>query len=85
MPTTPLPLIGFIGFGAMASRMGANLVKAGYRIAAYTPSGRGGDGGTRFVSSPDALAREVDVLIACVPDDEALTKSLHGAQGALAG
>ncbi|MCE2576356.1 NAD(P)-dependent oxidoreductase [Komagataeibacter sp. FNDCR2] len=85
MSTTPLPLIGFVGFGAMASRMGANLVKAGYRIAAYTPSGKGGDGSTRFVASPHALAQEVDILIACVPDDEALGASLHGAQGALAG
>ena len=79
------PLIGFVGFGAMASRMGANLVKAGYRIAAYTPSGKGGDGSTRFVSKPRALAQEADILIACVPDDEALASALHGPDGALAG
>ncbi|GBQ37714.1 3-hydroxyisobutyrate dehydrogenase [Komagataeibacter saccharivorans] len=79
------PLIGFVGFGAMASRMGANLVKAGYRIAAYTPSGKGGDGSTRFVPTPRALAQEADILIACVPDDEALASALHGPDGALAG
>ena len=79
------PLIGFVGFGAMASRMGANLVKAGYRIAAYTPSGKGGDGSTRFVPTPRALAHEADILIACVPDDEALASALHGPDGALAG
>lgn len=79
------PLIGFVGFGAMASRMGANLVKAGYRIAAYTPSGKGGDGSTRFVPTPRALAQEADILIACVPDDEALAGALHGPDGALAG
>ncbi|QBL94778.1 2-(hydroxymethyl)glutarate dehydrogenase [Komagataeibacter saccharivorans] len=79
------PLIGFVGFGAMASRMGANLVKAGYRIAAYTPSGKGGDGSTRFVPTPRALAQEADILIACVPDDEALASALHGSDGALAG
>ncbi|AXY21327.1 2-(hydroxymethyl)glutarate dehydrogenase [Komagataeibacter saccharivorans] len=79
------PLIGFVGFGAMASRMGANLMKAGYRIAAYTPSGKGGDGSTRFVPTPRALAQEADILIACVPDDEALASALHGPDGALAG
>ncbi|MEZ7135005.1 NAD(P)-dependent oxidoreductase [Komagataeibacter sp. SM21] len=79
------PLIGFVGFGAMASRMGANLVKAGYRIAAYTPSGKGGDGSTRFVPTPRALAQEADILIACVPDDEALASALHGPDAALAG
>lgn len=79
------PLIGFVGFGAMASRMGANLVKAGYRIVAYTPSGKGGDGSTRFVPTPRALAQEADILIACVPDDEALASALHGSDGALAG
>ncbi|RFD21143.1 NAD(P)-dependent oxidoreductase [Komagataeibacter melaceti] len=79
------PLIGFVGFGAMASRMGANLVRAGYQIAAYTPSGKGGDGSTRFVSPPRALAQEAGILIACVPDDEALDASMHGPDGALAG
>lgn len=79
------PLIGFIGFGAMASRMGANLTKAGYRIAAYTPSGKGGDGGTRFLPSARALAAEADIVLVSVPDDEALAKALHGPEGVLAG
>ncbi|MGS0647600.1 NAD(P)-dependent oxidoreductase [Komagataeibacter melomenusus] len=78
-------LIGFIGFGAMASRMGANLARAGYRLVAYTPSGKGGDGSTRFVPTPRALAQEADIVIVCVPDDEALEASLQGAEGALAG
>ena len=78
-------LIGFIGFGAMASRMGANLRKAGYRIAAYTPSGKGGDGDVPFLPTPRALAQEADIVIACVPDDEALEQSMSGPDGALAG
>ncbi|CAM2746971.1 NAD(P)-dependent oxidoreductase [Komagataeibacter xylinus] len=78
-------LVGFIGFGAMASRMGANLAKAGYGLVAYTPSGKGGDGSTRFVPTPRALAQEADVVIVCVPDDEALEASLQGADGVLAG
>ncbi|BAK84978.1 NAD(P)-dependent oxidoreductase [Komagataeibacter medellinensis] len=79
------PLIGFVGFGAMASRMGANLTKAGYRIAAYTPSGKGGDGSTLFLPSARALAAEADIVLVSVPDDEALAKALHGPEGVLAG
>lgn len=79
------PLIGFVGFGAMASRMGANLARTGYRIVAYTPSGKGGDGSTRFVPTPRALAQEADIVLACVPDDEALDKSMNGPDGVLAG
>ncbi|QOF94711.1 NAD(P)-dependent oxidoreductase [Novacetimonas hansenii] len=78
-------LIGFIGFGAMASRMGANLRKAGYRIVAYTPSGRGGDGDVTFLPTPRALAADADIVIACVPDDEALEQSMSGPDGVLAG
>jgi 3-hydroxyisobutyrate dehydrogenase-like beta-hydroxyacid dehydrogenase len=77
--------IGFIGFGAMASRMGHNLRVAGYRIIAYTPSGKGGDGTIRFLPTPRALAEAVETVIVCVPDDDALAKALHGADGALAG
>ncbi|ATU73499.1 Putative oxidoreductase GLYR1 [Gluconacetobacter sp. SXCC-1] len=79
------PLIGFVGFGAMASRMGANLTKAGYRIAAYTPSGKGGDGSTRFLPTARALAAEADIVLVSVPDDEALAGTLHGPEGVLAG
>ncbi|PYD73670.1 3-hydroxyisobutyrate dehydrogenase [Novacetimonas hansenii] len=78
-------LIGFIGFGAMASRMGANLRKAGYRIVAYTPSGRGGDGDVTFLPTPRTLAADADIVIACVPDDEALEQSMSGPDGVLAG
>ncbi|GBQ29246.1 NAD(P)-dependent oxidoreductase [Gluconacetobacter azotocaptans] len=77
--------LGFVGFGAMASRMGHNLVAAGYQIAAFTPSGKGGDGSVRFLPTPRALAEASDTVIACVPDDEALAASMYGDDGALAG
>lgn len=38
---TAAQTIGFIGLGAMASRMAVNLGKAGYKTVAYTPSGKG--------------------------------------------
>ncbi|MGF1276878.1 NAD(P)-dependent oxidoreductase [Acetobacter pasteurianus] len=77
--------IGFIGFGAMASRMAAHLEKAGYATLAYTPSGKGGDGVTRFLPTPAEVASKSDIVLACVPDDEALAASMYGPQGVLAG
>lgn len=77
--------VGFIGFGAMASRMGRHVREAGYRIVAYTPSGKGGDGTTPFLPTPRAVAEAAGTVIACVPDDEALAASMYGESGALAG
>lgn len=79
------PRIGFVGFGAMASRMGKHLREAGYHISAYTPSGRSPDPEVSMLPTPRALAEQCDVVMACVPDDEALDASMYGTDGALAG
>ncbi|MCT6813172.1 MAG: NAD(P)-binding domain-containing protein, partial [Bombella apis] len=46
--------IGFIGYGAMASLMGRNLVRAGYDVVAHTPSGRsnGAEADVPMLASP---------------------------------
>ncbi|MFT8418231.1 MAG: NAD(P)-dependent oxidoreductase [Acetobacter sp.] len=77
--------IGFIGFGAMASRMAINLKKAGFAAVAYTPSGKGGDENTAFLPSPSDVAKTANIVLVCVPDDEALAASMYGPHGALAG
>ncbi|MFT9206254.1 NAD(P)-dependent oxidoreductase [Acetobacter orientalis] len=77
--------IGFIGFGAMASRMAANLVHIGYQALAYTPSGKGGNGSVPFLESAAEVAQKSDIVLVCVPDDEALAAAMYGPQGALAG
>lgn len=78
-----LPTIGFIGFGAMASRMGVNLKNKGYTLFAYTPSGKGGNNDVPFLPTPSALAEKVEIVIVCVPNDAALSQSMYGAEGAL--
>ncbi|GBR03357.1 NAD(P)-dependent oxidoreductase [Acetobacter oeni] len=77
--------IGFIGYGAMASRMGTHLKKAGYSVTAYTPSGKSPDPSVRMAGTPRDLAKQADTVIVCVPDDEALAASMYGEHGALAG
>jgi 3-hydroxyisobutyrate dehydrogenase-like beta-hydroxyacid dehydrogenase len=77
--------IGFVGFGAMASRMARNLRTAGYGAVVYTPSGRGGSEGDRIVRSAREIGEHADIVIVCVPDDAALDDALYGHQGLLAG
>ncbi|NHN83408.1 NAD-binding protein [Acetobacter musti] len=79
------PNIGFIGYGAMASRMGAHLQKAGFTVTAYTPSGKSSNPSVRMFPSPRELAGHADTVIVCVPDDEALAASMYGENGTLAG
>ncbi|NHO31587.1 NAD(P)-dependent oxidoreductase [Acetobacter fallax] len=79
------PKIGFIGFGAMASRMGAHLTKAGYAVTAYTPTGKSSAPSVRMIDSPRHLAQQTETVIVCVPDDEALAASMYGENGTLAG
>ncbi|OAJ68319.1 NAD(P)-dependent oxidoreductase [Gluconobacter cerinus] len=75
--------IGFIGYGAMAQRMGANLRRAGYSVVAFAPSG--GKDETEMLPSPRAIAEAADVIILCVPNDAAENQSLQGDNGMLAG
>lgn len=75
--------IGFIGYGAMARLMGANLRRAGYSVVAFAPSG--GKEETEMLPTPRAIAEAADVIILCVPNDAAENQSLNGENGMLAG
>ncbi|MBS1049325.1 NAD(P)-dependent oxidoreductase [Gluconobacter japonicus] len=75
--------IGFIGYGAMARLMGANLRRAGYSVVAFAPSG--GKDETEMLPTPRAIAEAADVIILCVPNDTAENQSLNGENGMLAG
>ncbi|MGV4876179.1 NAD(P)-dependent oxidoreductase [Acetobacter indonesiensis] len=85
MEMTSQQTIGFIGFGAMASRMADNLKKAGYGAIAYTPSGKGGDGSTSFLPTAADVASKADIVLVCVPDDDSLAAAMYGPKGTLAG
>lgn len=65
--------IGFIGFGAMGSRIARNLVKAGYEVKGFNRNQAKvtAVSGVQLVESPAAAARDADLLIVMVRDDEA--------------
>jgi putative dehydrogenase len=84
MPQT----VGFIGLGRLGLPFAANLVAAGYDVAA-TKRGRSDEmvaAGGRIAGdgSARAVAEEASVVFTCVQDDAALTAVVEAADGILA-
>jgi 3-hydroxyisobutyrate dehydrogenase-like beta-hydroxyacid dehydrogenase len=78
--------VGFMGLGIMGTPMAANLLKAGYPVMVYNRSPEKADPlvkqGAGLVSSPKALAKAAEVVIAMVTGPEALSDLLWGPDGA---
>jgi 3-hydroxyisobutyrate dehydrogenase-like beta-hydroxyacid dehydrogenase len=78
--------IGFMGLGIMGTAMVANLLKAGYSVMVYNRTPAKADPlvkqGAELASSPKALAKAADVVIAMVTGPEALGELLWGSEGA---
>jgi 3-hydroxyisobutyrate dehydrogenase-like beta-hydroxyacid dehydrogenase len=78
--------IGFMGLGIMGTPMVANLLKAGYPVMVYNRTPEKADPlvkqGAGLASSPQALAKAADVVIAMVTGPEALNDLLWGPEGA---
>ena len=79
--------IGFAGLGNIGRPMAAALLRAGWSLTVYdTNADKGGalrEAGARVAQDLDGLAT-CDVLVLLVPDDEAVTAILSGAEGWLA-
>jgi len=64
--------VGMVGVGIMGSRMCANLVKAGFAVAAFDPSEAGraaaAAAGAGIASDLGALARGVQAVLSSLPD-----------------
>jgi 3-hydroxyisobutyrate dehydrogenase-like beta-hydroxyacid dehydrogenase len=80
------PKIGFMGLGIMGTAMATNLLKAGYPVMVYNRSPEKANPlvkqGAGHPSSPRALAKAVDVVIAMVTGPEALGDLLWEPDGA---
>jgi 3-hydroxyisobutyrate dehydrogenase-like beta-hydroxyacid dehydrogenase len=81
------PRLGFIGLGAMGSRMAGRLLAAGYDLTVFN---RGRDRmlpleqrGAKAVDTPGAVAGNADVVFVSVADDAAVENVITGAGGAL--
>ncbi len=78
------PSIGFIGFGAMAQRMGANLRAAGYPVMAYAEHQQDGERHGTPMEPLATLLPQAEVVIVSLPNDVILEQVLLGPDGVIA-
>jgi 3-hydroxyisobutyrate dehydrogenase-like beta-hydroxyacid dehydrogenase len=68
--------VGFIGTGGMGSGMGANLIKAGYRLVVNDlrrAQAKGLEGeGAQFKDSPKAVAESCELVLSMLPNNDAV-------------
>ena len=79
--------LGFIGLGAMGSRMAQRLLAAGYNLTVHDRTRERArpleQGGARFAPMPGRLAAAVDVVLSSLTDDAAVEEVMFGPEGAL--
>jgi len=82
--------VAFLGLGVMGGPMAGHLAKAGYRVLVFNRSqakadrwrADHSDQAVAVMESPAAAARQADLVIACVGNDDDLREVTIGAQGA---
>jgi 3-hydroxyisobutyrate dehydrogenase len=83
------PSVGFIGMGHMGSAMARRLLDAGYSLTVYDRTAARTQAieqqGVSVARTPQDLAAQCDVVMACVTDDAAQQQVMLGQDGALAG
>jgi 3-hydroxyisobutyrate dehydrogenase len=80
--------IGFIGLGAMGQRMALRLLNSGFKLFAYDHTIRKtaelASHGAIVAPNLRQLARKSDVIISCLPNDDAVLSVYQGPEGILA-
>ena len=81
--------LGFIGLGAMGSRMARRLLAAGHPLVGYNRTGAKAAplvaARMKLAASPRHVAEAAEVIFSMVSDTEALEAIAHGPDGVLAG
>jgi len=79
--------IGFVGLGVMGAPMAANLLRKGFRLNVYNRTAEKAEPlvrqGAEAASSPAEAARDADVVITMVSDDDAIRQVYYGERGIL--
>jgi 3-hydroxyisobutyrate dehydrogenase-like beta-hydroxyacid dehydrogenase len=82
------PRLGFIGMGAMGSRMAGRLLAAGYDLTVYNRERERthllAQRGAKVAETPGDLAARTDIVLSSVADDAAVENVMTGSDGALA-
>lgn len=86
--------ISFIGLGVMGSPMAAHLARAGHRVTAFNRTAARAEAwqadllaeglNVRTASTPALAAKDADIVLSCVGNDDDLAQVILGENGALA-
>ncbi|MCM3905013.1 MAG: NAD(P)-dependent oxidoreductase [Pyrinomonadaceae bacterium] len=80
--------LGFIGIGNMGSRIAGRLLERGYQLTAYNRSREAAEAlvkyGAKVADSVAILASEADVILSCLPNDDAVKSVYLDTQGVFA-
>jgi 3-hydroxyisobutyrate dehydrogenase-like beta-hydroxyacid dehydrogenase len=81
--------ISYLGLGTMGSGMASNLLKAGYQLTVWNRSAEKCEPfarkGGRIAKTPSEAARDVDLVIYMLSNDQAVEEVVFGAKGILSG
>ncbi|SFU43513.1 NAD(P)-dependent oxidoreductase [Pseudoduganella namucuonensis] len=82
----PSQIVGMIGIGQLGLPIATNLIQAGYQVAGFRRTGREefAARGGHALASPAAVARQADILLLCLPSEQAQLDVLEGPDGVLA-
>lgn len=82
-----LPVVGFVGLGAMGLPMATNLVRAGYSLRVYNRTASKAESlsalGATVCESPAEVAEEASVVFTMLADDRAVESATIGDDGIL--
>ena len=85
---TKTSTLGFIGLGAMGRRMALRLLTNGFKLVVYDHTSRKiqalAAAGATPAPSVRQLARKSEVIISCLPTDEAVLSVYEGPEGVIA-
>src|SRR5437660_4950505 len=81
--------ISYLGLGTMGSGMASNLLKAGYEVTVWNRSAEKCEPfarkGARVADTPADAARDVDLVIYMLSNDQAVEEVVFGSKGILSG
>ena len=81
--------ISYLGLGTMGSGMVSNLLKAGYKLTVWNRSAEKcepfASKGARVADTPTDAVRDVDLVMYCLSNDQAVEEVVFGTKGILGG
>ncbi|WP_077033652.1 NAD(P)-dependent oxidoreductase [Pelomonas sp. KK5] len=88
--SVPAAKVAFLGLGVMGHPMAGHLARAGHSVTVYNRTTAKAEAwvaeyGNAFATTPEAAAKDADIVFACVGNDDDLRSVTLGEQGAFHG